>query len=329
MTILITGGSGFIGSHMAAFLLSNECDFIVLDNLSNSDTHNIQQLEKKFNKKISFYQVDLTDLANTEQIFSDNNIQKVIHFAALKSVNESIQYPDLYFTNNVTGSSHLIHLCKKYGIKNFIFSSSACVYGQPEYLPIDEKHHLQPTNPYGHSKVAVEDLLTRDDYFQNHCSTKILRYFNPIGAFDDGLIGERPLSKPNNLMPYILGVVQGLYPVLRVYGNDYNTHDGTAIRDYIHIMDLIDAHAFALNDNNIGVEIFNVGTGQGYSVLDIISTFNQVNGTQLPYEFHPRRQGDVETCFADVSKIKTHLGWCASRNLTTMCRDAYNFSIKK
>jgi UDP-glucose 4-epimerase len=328
MTTLITGGSGYIGSHMAAHLLSNGCDFIVLDNLSNSDTQNLQQLEKKFNKKISFYQVDLTDLANTEHIFLQNNIKKVIHFAALKSVSESLQYPDLYFKNNVTGSSHLIDLCKKYEIKNFIFSSSACVYGAPEYLPIDEKHHLKPTNPYADSKIAVEDLLTRDDYFHNQCSTKILRYFNPIGAFNEGLIGERPLGIPNNLMPYILGVVKGLYPYLKIYGDDYNTKDGTAIRDYIHIMDLIDAHGRALDDNRQGVEILNVGTGQGYTVLDIINTFKNVNSTQLPYQIYPRREGDVEVCFADATKIRDQLGWHASRNLSKMCEDAYNFAIK-
>ena len=329
MTTLITGGSGFIGSHMAGFLMSRGCEFIVLDNLSNSNTQNLQQLEKKFNKKISFYQVDLRDLEKTEQIFIHNNIHKVIHFAALKSVNESIQYPDLYFKNNVTGSSHLINLCKKYEIKNFIFSSSACVYGKPEYLPIDEKHHLQPTNPYGESKAAVEDLLARDDYFHNQCSTKILRYFNPIGAFDEGLIGERPHSIPNNLMPYILGVVQGTYPYLKVYGDDYNTRDGTAIRDYIHIMDLIEAHGLALDNDKLGINIFNVGTGRGYTVLDIVNTFNKVNDTQLPYQIYPRREGDVESCFADATKIRNQLGWHASRNLSMMCADAYNFAMKK
>jgi UDP-glucose 4-epimerase len=329
MITLLTGGSGFIGSHMAGFLMSRACEFIVLDNLSTSDTYNLQKLEKKFNKQISFYQVDLRDLEKTEQIFIHNNIHKVIHFAALKSVNESIQYPDLYFTNNVTGSSHLIHLCKKYEIKNFIFSSSACVYGKPEYLPIDEKHHLHPTNPYGESKAAVEDLLTRDDYFHNQCSTKILRYFNPIGAFDEGLIGERPHGIPNNLMPYILGVVQGTYPYLKVYGDDYNTPDGTAIRDYIHIMDLIDAHRLALDDDRLGLEILNVGTGQGYTVLDIINTFNDVNGIHLPYQIYPRREGDVDSCFADATKIRNQLGWHATRNLSMMCEDAYNFAIKK
>lgn len=328
MSILITGGSGFIGSHMAGQLMSQDQDFIVIDNLSNSQLDNLYSLEKQFNQKIKFYKIDLRDFEQLTNFFSQHQINAVIHFAALKSVNESINKPELYYQNNVEGSQNLFKLIKQRHIKKLIFSSSACVYGEPNYLPIDELHRLQPLSPYGRTKVNVEELLIGDDYFQNECSVKILRYFNPIGAFTGSLIGDRPQGIPNNLMPYILGVVQGLYPYLKVYGDDYNTPDGTAIRDYIHIMDLIDAHGCALDDDRLGVEILNVGTGQGYSVLDIINTFNNVNGTEIPYQIYPRREGDVESCFADATKIRNQLDWYASRNLSMMCEDAYHFAIK-
>ena len=329
MSILVTGGSGFIGSHMVGQLMSQGQDFIVIDNLSNSKLDNLHRLEKHFNQKIKFYKIDLRDFEKLTSFFLHHQINAVIHFAALKSVNESINKPELYFQNNVEGSQNLFKLIKQHNIKKLIFSSSACVYGEPKYLPIDELHSLQPLSPYGRTKVNVEELLIGDNYFQNECSVKILRYFNPIGAFTGSLIGERPQGIPNNLMPYILGVMQGLYPYLKVYGDDYNTQDGTAIRDYIHIMDLIDAHGCALEDSKLGINIFNVGSGQGYSVLDIINTFNIVNGTQLPYQIYPRREGDVESCFADATKIRIQLGWHTSRNLSIMCEDAYNFVIKK
>jgi UDP-glucose 4-epimerase len=329
MSILITGGSGFIGSHMAGQLMSQDQDFIVLDNLSNSRLDNLYRLEKQFKQKIKFYKIDLRDFEHLKSFFLQHQINAVIHFAALKSVNESISKPELYFQNNVEGSQNLFKLIKQHHIKKLIFSSSACVYGEPNYLPIDELHSLQPLSPYGRTKVNVEELLIGDDYFQNECSVKILRYFNPIGAFTESLIGERTQGIPNNLMPNILGVVQGLYPCLKVYGDDYNTPDGTAIRDYIHIMDLIDAHGKALDDDRLGIEILNVGTGHGYTVLDIINTFNSVNGTKLPYQIYPRREGDVEACFADATKIRNQLGWYASRNLSMMCEDAYNFVMKK
>ena len=289
--------------------------------------NNLYCLENKFDKKIKFYKIDLRDFGQLESFFLQHQINAVIHFAALKSINESINKPELYFQNNVEGSQNLFKLIKQRNIKKLIFSSSACVYGEPHYLPIDEYHNLQPLNPYGRTKVTVEELLIGDDYFQNECSTKILRYFNPIGAFTEGLIGESPLGIPNNLMPYILAVVKGFYPYLKVYGDDYNTPDGTAVRDYIHVMDLIDAHACALKDAKVGVEIFNVGNGQGYSVLDVINTFNSVNGTKLHYQIYPRRKGDVESCFADPSKFKKQMGWSASRNLSMMCQDAYCFAI--
>ena len=329
MSILITGGSGFIGSHMAGQLMSQDQDFIVLDNLSNSRLDNLYRLEKQFNQKIKFYKIDLRDFEHLKSFFLQHQINAVIHFAALKSVNESISKPELYFQNNVEGSQNLFKLIKQHHIKKLIFSSSACVYGEPNYLPIDELHSLQPLSPYGRTKVNVEELLIGDNYFQNECSVKILRYFNPIGAFTGSLIGERPQGIPNNLMPYILGVVLGLYPYLKVYGDDYNTPDGTAIRDYIHIMDLIDAHGRALDDDRPGVEILNVGTGHGYTVLDVINTFNNVNCTEIPYQIFPRREGDVESCFADAAKIRNQLGWYASRNLSMMCEDAYNFAMIK
>ena len=326
MSILLTGGSGFIGSHMAAKLLSSDIDFIVVDNLSNSDYSQLKKLEIFYQKNISFFNCDILDKNLMQNIFDRNKIESVIHFAGLKSVNDSVNYPERYHINNVIGSKNLIDLVKYYDVKKFIFSSSATVYGEPKYLPIDENHTLNATSPYGQNKIDIEGLIKSDPFFERNCCTKILRYFNPVGALKGGLIGEVPKGIPNNLMPILLGVVNGAYPVLQVYGNDYNTPDGTPVRDYIHILDVIDAHFKALEDNNLGIDVFNIGTSQGYSVMQIINAFEKANELKIPYKIMPRRSGDVESCYADNKKIIKKLNWNVERDLVEICRDAYQFS---
>jgi UDP-glucose 4-epimerase len=326
MTIMLTGGAGFIGSHMAAYLMQNHIDFIVVDNLSNSTLSNIEALNKHFKKNIVFEYSDIRDKENMRNIFNRHEIDSIVHFASLKSVSDSFINQELYEDNNVTGSKILFDLLKEFKIRKFIFSSSACVYGLPESLPINETHPLRAINPYGKNKIDIESLIQKDLYFHENCSTKILRYFNPVGAFHNGIIGEIPKGVPNNLMPYLLGVVNQVYPILNVFGGDYTTHDGTAIRDYIHIMDLIHAHYLALSSNENGVKIYNVGTGKGFSVMDIIKAFEKISNKKVPYEIKPRRNGDVAVCFADSSKIKNELGWSANHSIEKMCIDAFNFS---
>ena len=326
MTILITGGAGFIGSHMAALLLEKKHDFVVVDNLINSDQSQLKKLEKYFKKKIPFHNCDIRDKSSMEIIFDTNEIESVIHFAGLKSVNESVNEPKLYYDNNVFGSKCLIDLVCKYDVKKFIFSSSATVYGEPEKLPIDEGHPLKAMNPYGQNKIDIENLILDNSFFNTRCATKILRYFNPVGTYKNGLIGEIPTGIPNNLMPYMLGVVNGTYPYLQVFGNDYKTNDGTPIRDYIHIMDLVEVHFIALKDNKQGIEIFNVGTGQGFSVMEMIKVFEMVNKIKVPYKIMPRREGDVESCYANNKKVGAALNWKATHNISDICKDAYLFS---
>ena len=326
MTILLTGGAGFIGSHMSALLLEQEHDFVVVDNLSNSDVSQLKKLEKFFKKKILFHKCDIRDKSSMEVIFDTNEIESVIHFAGLKAVNESVNEPKLYHDNNVIGSECLINLVCKYNIKNFIFSSSATVYGEPQYLPIDESHPLKAMSPYGQNKIDIEKLIIDNPFFNTRCATKILRYFNPVGAYKHGLIGEIPSGIPNNLMPYLLGVVNDTYPYLQVFGDDYNTNDGTPIRDYIHVMDLVEAHLSALQDNKQGIEIFNVGTGQGISVMQVIKAFEAANKIEVPYKIMLRREGDVESCYAENKRIEERLSWKAKRNLSDICKDAYLFS---
>ena len=326
MTVLLTGGAGYIGSHMAARLLAMEIDFVVVDNLSNSDKRNLNALQLHFKKEIKFVQCDIRDRVPMQALFKHHKINSVIHFASLKSVEESVRQPLLYEKNNVQGACELIDIAKKFEVQNFIFSSSACVYGEPITLPIDEAHRIKPATPYGQNKVAIETILKEDPYFTSHCRTTILRYFNPIGAFTDGLIGETPRGMPCNLMPNILGVVKQDYPYLRVFGDDYATPDGSAVRDYIHIMDLVDAHLLALKDGLLGVTTFNVGTGQGYSVWEIIDALEKVNQTEIPTKVLARREGDVGSCYADNQKIIQELGWKPRRDLYQMCRDAYLFA---
>ena len=326
MTTLLTGGAGFIGSHMSALLLEHEHNFVVVDNLTNSDLSQLKKLQKFFKKKIPFHKIDIRDKSSMEIIFDTYEIESVIHFAGLKAVNESVSVPELYHQNNVIGSECLIDLICKYNVKKFIFSSSATVYGKPEYLPIDEAHPLKAMSPYGQNKIDIERLILDNPYFSTRCATKILRYFNPVGAYKHGLIGEIPTGIPNNLMPYLLGVVNGTYPYFRVFGSDYNTNDGTPIRDYIHVMDLVEAHFIALQDDKQGIEIFNVGTGQGISVMEIIKSFEAVNKIKVPFKIMPRREGDVESCFANNKNIEEVLNWKAKHNISDISKDAYLFS---
>lgn len=319
--ILITGGAGFLGSHMVAFCLEKQVDVVVIDNLSNSDLSNLQKLESHFKATIPFYEIDIRDQDKLNQFFYEHQFSAVIHFAGLKSVSESVAHPDLYHENNVLGSQHLIDCIKEQGVKKVIFSSSATVYGDPKYLPIDEAHPVQPFNPYGETKAQVEQLFLNDEYFKR-VSVKLLRYFNPVGSYK-GVIGERPNGVPNNLMPHIIGVAEGRYKNLNIYGDDYETKDGTGVRDYIHVMDLIEAHWAALIDDIPGCEIYNVGCGKGFSVKEVVKTFEQVNNINVPYKSQPRRDGDIATCYAAVDKIKNHLNWTAKLKLEDMCRDSW------
>jgi len=320
--ILITGGAGFLGSHMVALCLEKQVDVVVIDNLSNSDLANLQRLEKHFNITIPFFNIDIRDKDKLNQFFKDYKFSAVIHFAGLKSVVESVSQPDLYYENNVLGSQHLIDCIKSRGVKKVIFSSSATVYGDPQYLPIDECHPVSPLNPYGQSKADVEKLFLNDEYFKT-VSVKLLRYFNPVGSYK-GIIGEKPNGVPNNLMPYILGVARGKYEHLNIYGEDYETEDGTGVRDYIHVMDLIEAHWASLIDDSKGCQAYNVGTGLGISVKAMAKAFETINKINIPYQTQPRRAGDIATCYAAVDKIKNHLNWYPQLNLEDMVRDAWN-----
>jgi UDP-glucose 4-epimerase len=319
--ILITGGAGFLGSHMVALCLEKQVDVVVIDNFSNSDLSNLQKLESHFKATISFFNIDIRDKDKLNQFFKEHQFSAVIHFAGLKSVSESVINPDLYHDNNVTGSQNLIHCLKEQGIKKIIFSSSATVYGDPQYLPIDEDHPVQPLNTYGETKAQVEQLFINDEYFKT-ASVKLLRYFNPVGSYK-GIIGEKPNGVPNNLMPFILGVAEGKYEHLNIYGDDYETEDGTGVRDYIHVMDLMEAHWAALIDESKGCQVFNVGTGQGVSVKAMVNAFEIVNQINIPYHIRSRRAGDIATCYAAVDKIKNHLNWSSQLNLEDMCRDAW------
>ena len=324
MATLITGGAGYIGSHTIVELLKDGREIVVMDNFSNSKPVVLDRLFEITGKKIKFYQADLLDTNSMEEIFKNHNIDSCIHFAGFKAVGESVQKPLMYYHNNVTGTLKLCELLSKYNAKKIVFSSSATVYGKPKCVPIEEHFPLSTENPYGETKLMIERILSDLYRSDNNWSVTILRYFNPAGAHISGRIGEDPKGIPNNLMPYISQVAQGRLPHLNVFGNDYNTHDGTGVRDYIHITDLAEAHIKALDYtlNNTGVEYFNVGTGIGYSVLDIIHAYEEATGRKIPYKIAPRRPGDIDECYSNPSKANTILGWSAKKNLVDMCRDA-------
>lgn len=322
--ILITGGAGFLGSHMVAYCLEKGVDVVVIDNLCNSDLTNLQKLALYFKLTIPFYNIDIRDKDMLMQFFKGKKFSAVIHFAGLKSVAESVANPDFYFENNVTGSQNLIYCIKEHRIENIIFSSSASVYGDPNYLPIDEAHSVQPINPYGETKAQVEQLFLKDEYF-NKRTVKLLRYFNPVGSYK-GIIGERSNGVPSNLMPFILGVARGDYDYLNIYGEDYLTKDGTGVRDYIHVMDLIEAHWLSLMDYTLGCEIYNIGCGKGFSVKEIVQSFEKTNGVKIPYQIQSRRSGDTAICYAAVDKIKKKFNWSAQLSIEDICRDVWSTS---
>ena len=319
--ILITGGAGYLGSHMAALCLEKNVDIVVLDNLSNSDMSNLRKLETYFKKTIPFFNIDLRDKKKLKDIFVEYQFDTVIHFAGLKSVSESVANPELYFENNVAGAENLIECIKMSQVNKVVFSSSATVYGQPNYLPIDEEHPIQPTNPYGETKAEIEKLFLSDTFFSK-ISVHILRYFNPVGSYKK-IIGEKPKGIPNNLVPYILGVARGEYEYLNIFGDDYNTKDGSGVRDYIHVMDLIEAHWHALKMRAFGCHIYNVGCGNGYSVKEVVKAFEEAHNLSIAFKIKPRRSGDVAAAYAKVDHIKEDYGWVAKRSLADMCKDAW------
>ena len=327
MAILVTGGAGFIGSHTIVELLNENNEVIVLDNFCNSKPVVLDRIKKITGKDFKFYEADLLDYDAIDKIFEGNGIDSVIHFAGLKAVGESVLQPLRYYHNNLTGTFNLCNAMQKHGTKRIVFSSSATVYGKPESVPIREDFPLSTTNPYGETKLMIERILKDLFVSDNEWSISVLRYFNPIGAHKSGLIGEDPKGIPNNLLPYITQVALGKREYLSVFGNDYNTHDGTGVRDYIHVVDLAKAHLKALEraEKVTGVEYYNIGTGVGYSVLDIVNAYEKATGIKINYIIAPRRPGDIDECYADPTKAAEILGWKAQYNIEDMCHDSNNW----
>lgn len=326
-TVLVTGGAGYIGSHTVVELLDQDYSVIIVDNFSNSKPEVLNRIREITGKDFLFYKVDLLDKDALEEVFKKHRIDAVIHFAGLKAVGESVSIPIKYYHNNLTGTLNLCSLMEKYQAKRMVFSSSATVYGLNNKAPFTEDMPLSATNPYGWTKFMIEQIL-RDIYVaDNSWSTILLRYFNPIGAHESGRIGEDPNGIPNNLMPYITQVAVGKREHLHVFGNDYDTHDGTGVRDYIHVVDLAKGHIKALEKvlTSTGVDAINLGTGVGYSVLDVVKSFEKANGLKIPYKITGRRPGDIGTCFADPGKALKVLGWKAEKSLEDMCRDSWNW----
>ena len=333
MAVLLPGGAGYIGSHTAVELLNAGKEIVIIDNFSNSKAQVLENIKKITGKDFRFYEMDYRDKEKLEKVFSENNIEAVLNFAGYKAVGESVQKPLEYYDNNINGALALLEVMKKHNVKKFIFSSSATVYGDPEIIPITEECKTGgTTNPYGTTKLFIEQILKDTYASDNTWDICILRYFNPVGAHESGLIGEEPQGIPNNLMPYIVRVAAGILPQLSVFGDDYNTPDGTGVRDYIHVVDLAKGHVLALNKlekENKGLFIYNLGTGTGYSVLDMVRAFEKSTGKDVPYIIAPRRSGDIATCFADPKKAREELGWEATRSLEDMCRDSWNYIIGK
>ena len=332
MKILVTGGLGFIGSHAVVELLEDNYEVVVIDDLSNSSRDVVDKIKEITGKDIKFYEGDVCDLDLLEKIFSEDKIDAVMHFAGYKAVGESVKEPIMYYENNLVST---LHLCKKmleHGCYKFIFSSSATVYGDPEVLPITEDCKVGgTTNPYGTTKLMIERILADIHIANPKFTAIILRYFNPIGAHKSGLIGEKPNGIPNNLMPYIVRVASGELEILSIFGDDYDTPDGTGVRDYIHVVDLAKGHISALEKalKDEGLFYYNLGTGTGYSVLDMVKTFEKVNGVKVPYKIVGRREGDIASCYADPTKALNELGWKAELGIEDMMRDSYNFILKQ
>lgn len=328
MAILVTGGTGYIGSHTSVELLNANEDIIILDNLYNSCTEVLNRIEELTGKNVKFYKCDIRDREGLEQIFSENKIDSVIHFAGLKAVGESCEIPLLYYENNIGGTVTLLEVMAKYNCKTIVFSSSATVYGEKNISPLNENMPVGgTTNPYGTTKLFIEQILEDTAKSDKEWSVCILRYFNPLGAHESGRIGESPNGIPNNLMPYITQVAVGKREYLHVFGNDYDTPDGTGVRDYIHVVDLAKGHLKALYKakNSKGVNIYNLGTGRGYSVLELVTAFEKASGVKIPYKIEDRRPGDIATCYSDPTKAEKELGWKAEKTVDDMCVDSYRW----
>jgi UDP-glucose 4-epimerase len=327
MAILVTGGAGYIGSHTVVELLKSNFDVVILDNFQNSNLEVINRINEITKKNVKTYNADLLNKEEVKQVFSENNIESVIHFAGLKAVGESVSIPLHYYHNNITGTLMLCEVMKEFDVKKMVFSSSATVYGTAETVPLKEETPLGATNPYGRTKLMLEQILEDLYVSDNEWSISLLRYFNPVGAHESGLIGEDPNGVPNNLTPYITQVAVGKLDKLRVFGDDYQTPDGTGVRDYIHVVDLALGHIKALGKvlTNTGVTSYNLGTGRGYSVLEVVKTFEEVTGITIPYEITPRRPGDIGVSYADPTKAKQELGWVAERGLEDMLRDSWKW----
>lgn len=333
MAILLPGGAGYIGSHTAIELLKEGKEIVIIDDFSNSDPQVLEAIKKITGKDFKFYEMDYRNKEKLEKVFEENNIEAVINFAGFKAVGESVEKPIEYYTNNISGALVLLDMMRKYNCKKFIFSSSATVYGEPERIPLTEDCKTGgTTNPYGTTKLFIEQILKDIYVSDNEWDICILRYFNPVGAHESGLIGEEPQGIPNNLMPYIVRVASGKLKELSVFGDDYDTPDGTGVRDYIHVVDLAIGHLKALNKiekEGKGLYIYNLGTGTGYSVLDMVKAFEKTTGKKVAYKIAPRRAGDIATCYADPQKAKEELGWETTKTLEDMCRDSWNYIEKQ
>ncbi len=332
MSVLVTGGAGYIGSHTVVELLNKDSDVVIIDNFSNSNSKVLDNIRKITGENFKFYEGDYLDKELLEKIFTENKIDSVINFAGFKAVGESVEKPLEYYHNNVFGTINLLEVMKKYNVKNFIFSSSATVYGDPERVPLDEECKIGGvTNPYGASKLFIEQILQDLYKSDNTWNIVILRYFNPIGAHESGLIGEEPNGIPNNLMPYVVRVAAGILKELSVFGNDYDTIDGTGVRDYIHVVDLAKGHIAALNklkNSKHGIYIYNLGTGKGYSVLEIVDAFERSTGKKVPYKIVGRREGDIAECYSNVEKAERELNWRAEKTIEDMCKDSWLYIEK-
>lgn len=333
MKILVTGGAGYIGSHTCVELLNEGFEVVVIDNFSNSKSSSLDAIKKITGKDFKFYEIDYLDKDALNKVFEENKIDAVINFAGFKAVGESVQKPIEYYTNNISGALNLLDIMRKHNVKKFVFSSSATVYGNPEKIPLTEDCKIGgTTNPYGTSKLFIEQILKDIYASDNSWDIIILRYFNPVGAHESGLIGEDPKGTPNNLMPYIAKVATKELKELSVFGNDYNTPDGTGVRDYIHVVDLAKGHVLALNKlekEGKGLFIYNLGTGTGYSVLDLVHAYEKANNVKVPYKIAPRRDGDIATCYSDPTKAKNELGFVATKTIEDMCHDSYKFVTRK
>lgn len=331
MKVLVTGGTGYIGSHTVVELLKSGHKVVIIDNFSNSDPSVLDKISMITDKEFIFYEGDVCDKKFLEEVFSKEKIDAVIHFAGYKAVGESVAKPLMYYRNNIDSTLALLEVMEANDVYNFVFSSSATVYGKPEILPIKEDFPLSATNPYGYTKLMIEQILKDLSKSNDKWNIVLLRYFNPIGAHESGLIGENPNGIPNNIMPYIMRVATGQYDMVHVFGNDYDTKDGTGVRDYIHVVDLANGHIKAIDYlvKNGGLSIFNLGTGNGYSVLELIENVKKVNNIEVPYVIEERRPGDIAACYADPSLANEKLGWYAEKDIEDMCKDAYNFASKK